>query len=334
VIELAWPWALAAALLPLLAVLLPRASESTGAALRVPFYAEVLQLQGAGGSIARSPRRWVALLAWLLLVLAAARPQLIGEVEELPQTGRDLLLAVDVSGSMAAEDMRVGGRAVDRLTAVKVVLGDFLDRRVGDRVGLLLFGQQAYLMTPLTFDRNSVRQQLVGSAIGIAGRETAIGDAIGLAVKRLRDKPDGERVLILLTDGVNTAGMLDPLRAAGLARAEQVRVYTIGMGSDGAQRRVFGLSIATPGAEIDEETLIEVAETTGGRYFRARDTSELAGIYAELDRLEPAAQPGEKLRLHDELYPWPLAAAGLLALLVLATPAAGPGRRAGKVQEA
>src|SRR5690606_27455143 len=143
--EIAWPWAFAAALLPLLALLLPRASDRGGAALRVPFYAEIVQTGSGAAGIGSNPRRWIALLAWLLLVLAASRPQLIGEVEELPQTGRDLLLAVDVSGSMAAEDMRIGGRPVDRLTAVKVVLGDFLDRRAGDRVGLLLFGQQAYL---------------------------------------------------------------------------------------------------------------------------------------------------------------------------------------------
>lgn len=314
VLEFAWPWALAALPLPWLAQrVLPRAPEGGGSVLRVPFYAELVTL--AGDVAARSrPRRQLALLAWALLCVAAARPQWVGEPEVQAQSGRDLMLAVDVSGSMAAEDMEVGGRRVDRLTAVKVVLSDFLERRAGDRIGLLLFGQFAYQMTPLTPDRNSVRYQLETSTIGLAGRETAIGDAIGLAVKRLRQRPDSQRVLILLTDGVNTAGQLPPLKAAELAQAEQVRVYTVAIGSETGQMRVFGVPVATPGAAIDEATLQQIAETTGGRFFRARDTAELAGIYAELDRLEPTEQEGEALRPRAERFVWPLALAWLLAL--------------------
>jgi Ca-activated chloride channel family protein len=316
-LELAWPWALAALPLPWLARRFLRpAPELGGSVLRVPFFAELqaLVVEHAARGGARRPLAW---LAWALLCLAAARPQWVGEAETMPLSGRDLMLAVDVSGSMAAEDMEVGGRRVDRLVAVKVVLGDFLERRLGDRVGLLLFGQFAYQMTPLTFDRNSVRYQLETSTIGLAGRETAIGDAIGLAVKRLRQRPAEQRVLILLTDGVNTAGQLEPLKAAELAQAEQVRVYTVAVGSDGGQMRVFGVPMATPGAEIDEKTLQEIADLTGGRFFRARDTAELAGIYAELDRLEPAEQEGDALRPRAELHPWPLALALLLALLPL-----------------
>ncbi|HRF55412.1 MAG TPA: VWA domain-containing protein, partial [Aquimonas sp.] len=217
---------------------------------------------------------------------------------------------------MAAEDMVIARRRVDRLTAVKVVLGDFLERRIGDRVGLLLFGQQAYLLTPLTFDRAHVRYQLETSVIGMAGRETAIGDAIGLAVKRLRERPESQRVLVLLTDGVNTAGTLEPLKAAELAASEGVRVYTVAIGSERGATQMFGLQLNTAGAEIDEPTLIAVAERTGGRFFRARDTAELAGIYAEVDRLEPVEYEGEPLRPRDELYVWPLAAALLLGLLL------------------
>lgn len=316
-LDLAWPLALLALPLPwLVRAVLPRARPDPGAALRVPFYGELDALAGehAGGGARRW--RW-ALLAWVLLCLAAARPQWVGEAESLPLSGRDLMLAVDVSGSMAAEDMEIGGRNVDRLTAVKVVLGDFLQRRAGDRVGLVLFGQFAYQMTPLTFDRNSVRYQLETSAIGLAGRETAIGDAIGLSVKRLRQRPADQRVLILLTDGVNTAGELPPLKAAELAQAEKVRIYTVAIGSESGQMRVFGIPVATPGAEIDEATLTRIAELTGGRFFRARDTAELAGIYAELDRLEPAPQDAERLRPRRELFIHPLALALLLALLPL-----------------
>lgn len=316
--EFAWPLVLLCLPLPWLARwLLPRAPDTAGAALRVPFFGELVALAGNASARGSTRRLLLPAVAWLLLLGAAARPQWVGEAEALPQSGRDLMLAVDVSGSMAAEDMQIGGRIVDRLSAVKVVIGDFLERRIGDRVGLLLFGQQAYQVTPLTFDRQSVRYQLQTSAVGLAGRETAIGDAIGLAVKRLRERPDGERVLILLTDGVNTAGELPPLKAAELAANDKVRVYTVAIGSEGGRMNMLGLSVPTPGAEIDEETLTKIADTTGGRFFRARDTGELAGIYAELDRLEPAAQEGEKLRPRTELFMHPLAFALLLSLLPL-----------------
>jgi Mg-chelatase subunit ChlD len=155
--------------------------------------------------------------------------------------GRDLMLAVDISGSMREEDMLIGNQVVDRLTAVKAVAGDFIERREGDRIGLILFGQQAYLQTPLTFDRATARTLLFESAVGLAGRETAIGDAIGLAVKRLRDAPAAERVLVLLTDGANTAGSIAPLKAAELANEAGMRIHTIGVGGD--PRSAFGLTM-------------------------------------------------------------------------------------------
>jgi Ca-activated chloride channel family protein len=331
-LEWSWPWV--ALLLPLpwlLRALLPAAADPGGVALRLPFAAEARQIAaaGSGSRFARMPL--AALLAWLLLCVAAMRPQWLGEVEDLPRSGRDLLLAVDVSGSMAAEDMRIGGRPVDRLTAVQVVAGDFLSRRQGDRVGLLLFGQQAYLMTPLTFDLEHVRYQLDTSSIGLAGRETAMGDAIGLAVKRLRETEAVQRVLVLLTDGVNTAGALDPLEASALAIAENVRIYTVGIGGDMQRRGMLGMMFAQP-EEIDEATLEAVAARTGGRYFRARNTAELAGIYTEIERLEPSMQAGERLRPRRELYPWPLAGALLLVAALLAARllhTSQPGRVAG-----
>ncbi len=315
-LEFAWPWAFAALLLPALAWRwLPRAGHGGGVALRVPFYAELVGLSGHASSPGLRAGLWLPLLAYLLLCTAAAKPQWVGDPEAPPQSGRDLMLAVDVSGSMAAEDMSVAGRRVDRLQAVKIVVGDFLERRAGDRLGLILFGQQAYQITPLTFDRHSVRHQLDTSAVGLAGRETAIGDAIGLAVKRLRERPAQQRVLILLTDGVNTTGALQPLQAAELAQTHQVRVYTVAFGSDG-QRGPFGMTL--PSAEIDEATLGKIADATGGRFFRARNTAELAGIYAELDRLEPIEQAGERIRPRQELFVYPAAAALALVLLALA----------------
>jgi len=313
----AWPWMWLALPLPLLgAWLLPPRTRSS-AALRVPYGDRLAAVASAGG---RAPRIGFALLgwmAWILLCAAAARPQQMGESVAPPYSARDLMLAVDLSGSMGEPDMQLGGRVVDRLTAAKAVLADFLDRRAGDRVGLLVFGQRAYTLTPLTLDRDSVRDQLRDSVAGLAGRETAIGDAIGLAVKRLRDQPEGQRVVILLTDGVNTAGVLEPLKAAELAREEGVRVHTIAFGGSGRGLSFFGLSVPMPttGDEIDEATLQRIASETGGRFFRARDTAQLAGIYAELDRIEPVEQPGQRVRPRVERYAWPLAASLLLGLL-------------------
>lgn len=320
-LEWAWPWAFAALVLPwLVRAWLPPARAGARGAVAIPFLAELRQLDAGAVRAGGALPAW-ALLAWSALCIAAARPQWVGEVELLPLTGRDLMLAVDVSGSMAAEDMRVGGRAVDRLTAVQAVVGDFLSRRQGDRVGLLLFGQQAYLMSPLTFDLASVRYQLETSTIGLAGRETAIGDAIGLAVKRFREAGTDQRVLILLTDGVNTAGALAPEQATELALAERVRIYTVGIGGESRPAGMLGMMFAQP-AEIDEPGLRRIAAQTGGRYYRARDTRELAGIYAEIDRLEPAAQEGESLRPRRELFPWPLAASLLLSMTPLLLQAA------------
>jgi Ca-activated chloride channel family protein len=321
-LELAWPWLLLALPLPwLVARWMPPAPSALDSALRVPFAAEVDALGRAGAKSRRSRSSILWWLVWCLLCLAAARPQELGSVQQPPAEGRDLLLAVDLSGSMAAEDMRLGGRVVDRLTAVKAVLADFLDRRAGDRVGLLLFGERAYAVTPLTLDRNSVRAQLLDSVVGLAGQETAIGDAIALAVKRLGDPDEsagnsGERVVILLTDGVNTAGAITPDRAAQLAQSESVRVHTIGFGGSGSEN-FFGIRMQRP-AQIDEAALRGVADATGGRYFRARDTAELAGIYAELDRIEPTARPGDAVQPRIERYAWPLALALLLAALAVA----------------
>jgi Ca-activated chloride channel family protein len=190
------------------------------------------------------------------------------------------------------------------------VARDFIRRREGDRVGLLLFGEQAYLNAPLTFDRATILQLLDETAIGLAGPSTAIGDALGLAVKRLREQDTPQKVVILMTDGANTSGQVKPLRAAELAARAGLKVYTIGIGADEMMvRQLFGDIRVNPSTDLDEKTLRGIAKATGGRYFRARDVAALERIYTEIDRLEPVARGEQQLRPSTLLFPWPLALA-------------------------
>lgn len=312
---MAWPWLLALLPLPwLLRALLPEAPSRDVQALKVPWYQAVV---GADRGWMKKPLLMaLASLIWALLVFAASRPQWVGEIDTLPITGRDLLLAVDISGSMDTQDMVWENRAVNRLVVVKKVAGDFIQGRRGDRVGLVLFGSRAYLQTPLTFDTETTATLLDESEIGLAGRETAIGDAIGLAVKRLREDAASERVLILLTDGANTSGEVQPLQAAEFAAREGLTIYTVGVGADEMMvQDFFGSRVVNPSADLDEDTLRSIAERTGGQYFRARDAEGLAEIYRILDELEPVESDVEAIRPVEELFYLPLAAAYLLTVI-------------------
>ena len=292
----AWPWCFLVLPLPwLLRRVLAEADGGT--ALRVPS----LPAMPAAASAPRATP-WLAALAWLLLVAAAARPQLPDEPRAPPVSGRDLFLAFDVSASMAIADLRLDGRPVARLVAARRLADDFLARRQGDRVGLIVFGQQAYLHTPLSFDLAAVRAALAGAEVGLAGRETALGDAVALATKHLQGLPAKDRVLIVLTDGANTAGTLTPERAAWLARREGVRIHVVGIG--GAQSGNDG---------VDEANLRDMAERSGGSYQRATDAEAIAAFWRHLDAREPTVRAGAPLRPQRELYAWPLALALLLA---------------------
>jgi Ca-activated chloride channel family protein len=321
--EFDWPWAFLALPLPwLVRRWLSAVHDSRQAALRTPFLDELEDLPGGAAGDRLGDRRplWLAALAWMLLIVAVARPVWMGEPIEQVVSGRDLMLAVDLSGSMEIGDFMLNGRQVDRLTALKSVAGPFIERRTGDRIGLILFGDKAYLQAPLTFDRKTVQTLLNESVIGLAGEKTAIGDAIGLAVKRLRDNPKNQRVLILLTDGQNTSGEVSPLQATDLATQEGLKIYSIGVGADEmVVRDFFGARRVNPSADLDEPTMRAIADKTGGRYFRARDTKELGEIYDLLDRLEPVEKDKRYFRPRKELFFWPLGASlGLAGLVALA----------------
>ena len=322
--SLAWPWALLALPLPwIVRALLPEARGLSQAGLRVPSLAGFEKLKDRSATEQLfNWRVWVAVLAWSLLVLAAARPERIGDELDVPVSGRNLMLAVDLSGSMDQKDFELGNRRVDRLTATKAVASDFIARREGDRIGLILFGERAYLQVPLTLDRKTVNVLLMEAFIGLAGEKTAIGDAITLAVRRVHEQPkeEGDQVLVLLTDGANTAGEVEPLKAAELAQQVGLRIYTIGIGAEqleiasliGGRRRI------NPSADLDEGTLTRIAELTGGRYFRATDTASLQDIYRLVDELEPVEEPESGFRPVKSLYFWPLGGAFALVAMMSA----------------
>jgi Ca-activated chloride channel homolog len=313
--SLVWPWMLALGPLPwLVRRWASPALERNTAALRVPHFRDMVQLQWVRkiGNVQSRSSMWFgfSMVVWLLLVLAAARPQWTGEPVGLPTSGRDLMLAVDISGSMAIPDFSINGQEVTRLEVVKRAAGEFIARRTGDRVGLIVFGSQAYVQTPLTFDRETVNTMLQEIEIGLAGKETAIGDAIGLAVKRLKEQPEGSRVLVLLTDGANTAGEVSPKQAGDLAKGQGLRIYTIGVGADRMEvDSLFGSRTVNPSRDLDENTLRHLAQSTGGLYLRAKNTEALANVYTELDRLEPASTDTELFRPKTELFIWPLSLA-------------------------
>lgn len=308
-LSLEWPWLLLLLPLPWLYRRWRRPSAAHQPALQVPLYRD-WTLQHAVRHPARTSSWWLLAILWVSTLLAASRPVWIGEPVLLPAEARELMLAVDLSGSMREPDMMLGDQRVDRLTALKAVLQEFITRRQNDRIGLIVFGGRPYIQAPLTHDHQTLQRMLAEAWIGLATDGTAIGDAIGLAVKHLRERPEGNRVLILLTDGANTMGNLDPLQAAALAAHYGIRIHTIGFGSE--RSPLWG----GQASEIDERSLATIASETGGRFFRARSTESLDHIYRELDRLEPVTQAPEALRPIRTLSHWALAVALVCLLLI------------------
>lgn len=323
--SLLWPWMLALLPLPWLPRIGLRAA-STGAALRLP---SRTLLPSPGADAAMPSDRlapvsaWSAAI-WVLLVLAAARPAIPLDAEARLVSGRELMIALDVSRSMSTRDLQMDGRAVTRLHAARGLAREFVARRDGDRVGLIVFGSRAYLHTPLTFDLAAIDQALADTDIGLAGDDTALGDAIALATARVGEFAGTSRALVLLTDGANTAGELSPTQAGWLAQRAGLRLHIVGIGAESMQvADARGRRTINPSADLDETTLMTLARQTGGSYHRATDTAALAAFYRRLDALEPIELADAAVRPIRELYPWPLA----LALLIMATALVRQGAR-------
>lgn len=315
-VELVWWWMLFLLPLPLLVYkLIPKVEEKV--AIRLPYLPKSDAFQGSRFKLqTQFILKILLILIWLLLVIATTRPVWYGEPMTFQTKHRDLLLVVDLSYSMSQQDMKEGSKYIDRLTAIKKVLNDFIEKRQGDRLGLVLFADHAYLQTPLTLDRETIKQQLNQVVLKLIGTKTAIGDGLGLATKTFIDSDAPQRVMILLSDGSNTAGVLDPIEAANIAKKYDTTIYTIGVGAGEIKvKDFFGERTVNTAADLDEKTLSQIAEITGGQYFRARDSQDLNNIYHEIDQLEPIANATQTWRPQHEWFYYPLSIAFMLSVV-------------------
>lgn len=305
--ELTAPWVLFVLPLPLVIwYMLPRTKMFLPAALKIPFFDAMLGIVDLERrAISAQSLLLMPALIWTALMIAMAGPRWVGEPRPIMREGYNIMMAMDLSGSMEMTDMLIQGRPASRLSVVKRAAEQFVQDRAGDRIGLILFGTRAYLQTPLTYDRHSVLMRLEDATVGLAGKTTSIGDAVGLAVKRLDSVPYQGRIIILLTDGANNSGVLEPLKAAELAKDDGIKIYTIGLGSETDPRALtsnFILSNAS--ADLDEDTLQKMSKMTGGQYFRATDTETLHKIYKTINQLESVTQEQATVRPQIEYYAW------------------------------
>lgn len=310
-IEFAWPWAFLALPLPLLAWWLLPPYREQRASVQIPFFAKVAEATGQtpqkGAVVVRrlALQMIVASLMWVLIIIALAQPQRVGEPIRHDISARDMMLAIDISGSMDQVDFQTADkRMIQRLAGVKQVVDAFIARRKGDRIGLILFGTKAYIQCPFTQDLATIQALLNQTEVGMAGQQTAIGDAIGLSIKAFEASKAQQKMLILLTDGNDTASRVPPAHAAQIAREHGLVIYTIGVGDPDA----------TGENRVDFQTLQAVAAATGGQFFRAENGADLERIYADIDRLAPVKLQTQTWRPKLPLYQWPLGAAALLGI--------------------
>ncbi len=309
--EFAWPWASLLLPLPILVWWLPPPYRARQTSVQVPFFERLAAATGQRpqrGAVVlqrRIVQIVIAIVVWILLVTSLARPQWVGDPVTRQVSARDLLLAVDISGSMDQQDFRsADGQTLTRLEGVKRVIKDFISRRRGDRIALILFGTKAYVQVPFTQDLQIAEQLLEQTQVGMAGQQTAIGDAIGLGIKTFETSSGKQKLLILLTDGNDTASRVPPEHAADIARQNSVIVYTIGVGDPTASGE----------NRVDLGILQAVASTTHGQFFRAEDGAQLQSIYSNIDSLAPAKLETLSWRPKLPLFQWPLAGAAILCL--------------------
>lgn len=310
--EFSYPWIFALLALPLAVKYLVPAHRETRSAVRVPFLGRLAKITGqepASGATLTQRSRAQTMLAWLCwigVVTALARPQYFEPPVSRVIPTRDLLLAIDLSGSMQTEDFKnPEGKTLDRLTAVKQVVDDFLENRQNDRVGLILFGSAAFVQVPFTNDLDVCRELLDEAQVGMAGPKTAIGDAIGLSINVFERSEQKDKVMILLTDGNDTSSKVPPADASRIAKDKGILIHTIAVGDPEAAGE----------EKLDEESLKEISKTTGGSFFRALDRDQLAKIYDEIDALDTREVETVSYRPRLELYIWPLIAVIGLILL-------------------
>ena len=324
-INIEYPWFLALIILPLVVHwIIPRVSSDKQPALKTPFFTQIRsQLPMVGSSNFRQANYFKYLLAviWALLIVSGTGLQWVGKPINLPQSGRDLMMAIDLSGSMAIEDMKKpDGTAESRFDLVIRVANEFLDTRKGDRVGLVLFGTKAYLQTPLTFDIPTVKKMLDDASIALPGSQTAIGDGIGLAVEKLQAYPSQQsKALVLLTDGENNSGSLQLLQAAKIAKQNGIKIYTIGLGGGQmVMETTFGKRLVNTSEDLDTDVLKKIATMTGGKFFRAQNSSDLQKVYEAIDKMEPVESDKTVVRPLTYLYPWTMGVALLLSFILSA----------------
>lgn len=314
--EFSWPWIFLLLPLPLL-FRQPTQGLATNA-LRIPtMLSRALDDLQVSSRYTMSVEQIAMWLAWIALLLALAQPWRPGDTVVQPVSGRALAMVVDLSGSMERRDFTLDGETSDRLSVVKSVAGQFIEARQGDRISLILFGREAFVASPLSFDLDAIRIILDSAGIGMAGRSTAIGDALGLAIKTLRNDTSDSKAIVLLSDGTNNSGSAEPESAASFARDLGIRIHSVAMGSDDSEASPSGYATANS-ADLDEATLEAIANDSGGKFFRARSSAELNAVYEEIDKLERSESDAPPVILQQDLRHWPLLfMLGLLTILAM-----------------